>query len=157
MMFLVGCGKKTYTKPILSDIEFDMDVTYYNEKYSAKGSIDGDNKLTLKILEPAELKNMKFTVYGDDIEINYKGLTYKPNENMILSSAVGLFYTAMNDLKTDSAKIEYGEKNYSVSVKNKQGEVFMNFSPSGLPLDIKYSSGVFYAEFSDIKALKMNK
>lgn len=154
ILFLTGCNKKTETKPILNDIEFDVNITYYNENYTAKGSIDGENKLYLKIIEPAELETMEISLDGDDVEIGYKGLTYKPNENMILSSAAGLFYTAINDLRSDNAEIEYGEKNYSVSVKNKKGEIFMNFSPSGLPLDIKYASGVLGAEFSNLKSLK---
>lgn len=154
LLFTVGCNKKEDTKPILNNIEFDVDITYYNEKYSAKGSIDAKNKLILKFEEPLEIDGMEFMIDGDDTEINYKGLTYKPSKDTLLSSAVGLLYRAMNAFNTEKADFEYSSKNYSVSANVDEREVFMNFSPSGLPLDIECQSAGFYAEFSDLAVLK---
>lgn len=154
LLFTVGCNKKEDTKPILNNIEFNVDITYYNEKYSAKGSIDAKNKLTLEFKEPLEIKGMEFTLDGTDTTINYKGLTYKPSKDVLLSSAAGLFYKAMISFGTEKAEFEYSSKNYSVSAKGDNGEFLMSFSPSGLPLDIECQSAGFYAEFSDLSVLK---
>lgn len=154
LLFTVGCNKKEDTKPILNDIEFNIDITYYNEKYSAQGSIDAKNKLTLKLKEPLEIDGMEFTLDGTDTTINYKGLTYKPSSDALLSSAVGLFYRAMFSFGTEKADFEYSDKNYSVSAKCDDGEFLMNFSPSGLPLDIECLSAGFYVEFLDLTVLK---
>ena len=154
VLFTVGCNKKEDTKPILNNIEFDIDITYYNEQYSAHASIDDKNKLTLKLKEPLEIEGMEFTLDDSDATINYKGLTYKPSKESLLSSAVGLFYGAMNSFGAEKADFEYSDKNHSVTATNEQGEFSMNFSPSGLPLNMESSSGAFRAEFSDLTVLK---
>jgi len=152
--FLIGCSKKSDTKPILKNISFNTDITYYNEKYTAKGSVDNDGTLTLQIVEPSELSGMTFTVDGEETKIDYKGLSFSPSANSLSSAAVGMLYSGFAAVGQKNADYEYGDKNYTVSSKNNNGEFLMSYSPSGIPLEIKCLSGVFEAKFYDMKLLK---
>ena len=155
VVFLMGCGKEKKTELTTENIEFIANITYYNENYCASGSIDSEGRLTLEIKEPDEIEGMVYTVADDSVRVSYKGLTYSPNSNSLLPTAVEMLYEAFECLGKETAQVEYQEnKNCSVNTKNEQGELCINFSPTGLPLDIKYLSGVFYAELSDLKILK---
>ena len=154
ILILSGCGKKTDIKPIVKNISFNTDITYYNEKYAAKGSIDSDGILTLQIFEPSELSGMTFTVDGQDVKIDYKGLTFSPNSNSISSAAVAMLYSGFSAVEQNNADYEYDEKNYTVTAKTDNGEFIMNYSPTGLPLEIRCLSSAFEAKIYDIKLLK---
>ena len=141
-------------KRLLNNISFNADITYYNENYKAFCSIDQNGSFSVEIKDPSELEGMLFTINKDDVRVNYKGLTYTPNSNSLLSSACGMLYDAFTSTNSDNAQYEYGEQNFSVSAKTSNGEFLLQFSPTGLPLDLKYTSGVFCAEFSNVTIVK---
>ncbi len=149
---LCGCGGKAEAKPILNDISFDINITYYNENYFAQGKMQNDT-LTLEMKEPSEIEGMVVIIGESSVKINYKGLTYEPTENSLLPSAAGMLYDALNAVSKGDTKLENADKNLSVTKKLQNGEFVMRFSPSGLPLDIKYMSGVFGGEFSNVTML----
>lgn len=153
ILILSGCGKKTDIKPIVKNISFNTDITYYNEKYAAKGSIDSDGILVLQIVDPSELSGMTFKVDGEDVKINYKGLTISPNSNSLSSAAIGMLCSGFSVAEQNNADYEYGEKNYTVTAKTDNGEFIMSYAPTGLPLEIKCLSAAFEAKFYDIKLL----
>ncbi|MBE6732723.1 MAG: hypothetical protein E7561_01850 [Ruminococcaceae bacterium] len=146
---LCGCGGKADAKPILNDISFDINITYYNEGYFAKGKIQ-DNTLTLEMKEPSEIEGMVLILGESSVKINYKGLTYEPTENSLLPSAAGMLYDALSAVLKGDIELQNDEKNLSVTKKLQNGEFVMRFSPSGLPIDINYMSGVFSGEFSNV-------
>lgn len=153
-VLLVGCTKKADTKPILNDISFNTDITYYNESYKAFCSIREAGNLSLELKESSEVEGMIYIINEDGVSISYKGLTYTPSSSGLLSSACTMLYDAFSAALSDSASYEIGKQNCSVSAKTQNGEFIMQFSPSGLPLDLKYVSGIFNAEFSDVTLTK---
>lgn len=154
VFLLVGCSKNEGKKPILNDISFTADITYYNEKYTAKGSVDGKGNLCLEMIEPSELSGMVFTVDDRGVKVEYKGLTFSPNVNSLSGSAADMIYSGFSAVRQENVDYEYGDKNYTVTAKNNNTEFVLCYSPSGLPLEIKSSSGVFKTQFYDIKTLK---
>ena len=153
-LFLIGCSEKAEEKPLLEGISFNADITYYNEKYVAKGSVDKDGLLTLEILEPSELSGMVFYVNDSDTKVEYKGLSFSPNENSLLTSASNILYSGFSALQGEDAKLKCDDKTYTATAKDGGGEFIMEYSPTGLPLKLKYLSSAFEANFYDLEILK---
>ena len=93
ILLLTGCSKKADVKPIVKNISFNTDITYYNEKYTAKGNVDNAGVFTLEIVEPSELSGMTFTVDNGETKIDYKGLSFTPDANSLYSTAIGMLYS----------------------------------------------------------------
>ena len=111
---LCGCQKTNETKPILNDISFDINITYYNEKYFASGKMQ-DNILTLEMKEPSEIEGMVLILSDSSVKVNYKGLTFEPTKNSLLPSACSMFYDALDAVLKGSAKLQDDDYNFSVT------------------------------------------
>ena len=152
VLSLCGCASKSGVEPVINGIAFNLDITYYNENYSAEGKME-DNILTLTVKSPSELEGMVLIISEDSFKVNYKGLTFEPTDNALLPSAGNMIYKALS-LASGELKCDGNDKNLSVSSKTENGEFVINLSPAGLPIDLKYLSGVLNCEFSGVTILK---
>lgn len=149
---LCGCTKGTNVKPMVDGISFDINITYYNENYFAEGKIE-EGVITLEMKSPSEIEGMVIVLDESSAKINYKGLTYEPAKNSLLPSAAGMLYDSLSAVGKGKCKAENDDKNILLSASTSNGEFVMNLSPSGFPIDLKYTSGVFYGEFTGVTVL----
>ena len=152
LAMLCGCSKEVEPKLIVDGISFEVNITYYNESYFAKGKME-DGQLTLEMKSPSEIEGMVVILDESSAKINYKGLTYEPGKNSLLASASGMLYDSLSIVNRGEGKFESDDKNISLSAGTDNGEFVMSLSPSGFPIDLKYTSGVFYGEFSAVTVL----
>ena len=153
-LFLTSCrGIEKNAAPVTDNIKFNVDITYYNEKYRCEGSVNGE-EMTFEVKEPETLNGMKLNIKNSHTEISYKGLTYTPSGYSLTTPYVcGKIYNAIKNIGS-SNNIKDGENgNYTISGKIDNSEYVFTFSPTGYPLSLKLPSDAFYAEFFDISVI----
>lgn len=155
MLFLCSCGfPKTDIEPVLENISFVAEVSYYNENYTFSGEADADGGILLEVVSPDEISGMQLIHKGDKVSISYKGLTYVANDKLPLAHTTEILYGVLSDLKTDNLGALKNGGNLSAEGKIGSREYIADFSPSGILLKLKVPSLAFEAVFSDVKLLK---
>ena len=148
-IFATGCNIPVKTvAPILEDIGFNLDVSYYNENYILKGETKVDD-LSLTVTEPEELNGMEITVNDGKLTLKYKELTYSPDGNELYGN-IGLI---IEDIFESAKKIKPEAKtdgNYIIKDTAEGKNYIFTFSPQGYPLKLEVNSEGFVAEFSNV-------
>lgn len=153
-LLLSGCtnsADKTNLK--LKNISFTIEATYYNESYIFDGKIEKDGNLYLTVKEPEEIVGMVLIHNGDRVDINYKGLTYTPN-NLPVAHTTRILYAVINEIGKDNFKLNTKDGNLRAEGKVEDKNYILTFSPAGFPLDLKISALGMSAVFSNVTSIK---
>ena len=148
LLCLCSCTKKEI-KPILTEISFTGELTYFNEIYVFDGEILKDGTLKATIKEPEELEELKLTVTEKGMRADYKGLTYEANEaTMPFSRIVQEFYTPLNMLIGQESLT--ANKNGEISGKAGETDYLLTLSPTGLPQKLELETRHITVRFYNI-------
>ena len=101
--------------------------------------------MTLKILQPDDLKDITFTVTNGNIKADFKGLSYNlnsPNQ----TNAISFIYNAFKD---EAPKVYENNNEFFIKGQFDNFEYKMFIGQSGLPLEIIDSSGRFNVIFKN--------
>lgn len=145
LLLLVGCTNASTIKPVTRNLTFTAELTYYNEFYEISGEINQNGKMTLKILQPDDLKDITFTVTNGNIKADFKGLSYNlnsPNQ----TNAISFIYNAFKD---EAPKVYENNNEFFIKGQFDNFEYKMFIGQSGLPLEIIDSSGRFNVIFKN--------
>ncbi|MBR4073531.1 MAG: hypothetical protein IKK24_06270 [Clostridia bacterium] len=156
LLLATACSKPVKTvAPILEDISFDLDVTYYNENYSLKGETDDSDEMRLTVTEPEELNGMILTIDDGKLNVEYKGLTHSPTNQELFGNA-GIIIERIFESAEDKIPKDKSDGNYSISGKAQGKEYTFTFSPSGYPIRLEVPTEGFVAEFSNVTVKRDN-
>lgn len=145
LFLLVGCTNPSTIKPITRNLTFSADLTYYNEFYEISGEINQNGKMTLKILQPEDLKDITFTVTDGNIKADFKGISYDFNSPH-QTDAISFIYNAF---KEEAQKVYENDNEIFLKGDFDNFEYKMFIGQSGLPLKIIDSSGRFNVIFKN--------
>lgn len=150
LMLLVLCScSGGEIEPRLKGISFNAEMTYYNECYNFGGEVLSDGTLKVTLTEPEELKDLSFTLSGENTVIEYKGLTYSPVEgSMPFSRIIENFYKPLREVALSNScevskdgvfKSDNGAQSYTIT-----------FSPTGLPQKLEIPDERFSVRFYNV-------
>lgn len=149
VLILTGCAQKTDITPVIRNIAFTAEMTYYNEYYEIAVSIDKKGALTGAMLHPSELEGLVFTVQNGQTTAEFDGI--KITTDSYKTAAISFLYSAF---KTEKTKVYKNENRFFIKGDCEGGEYTMYISEGGLPLKICDSADRFEII---IKNLKINK
>ncbi len=145
LLLLVGCSNATSIKPTTRNLSFLAEIAYYNEFYEISAEISQNGEMTIKILQPADLKDIVFTVTENDIKSEFNGITYEytsPHQSDVISFIYNAF-------KEENPKVFENDNQFFTKGKFENFEYKMFIGQSGLPLEIIDSSGRFNVIFKN--------
>lgn len=157
ILILCGCSAKQNVSPILREISFEADISYYNEKYVCESVVDSDGKLTIEFKYPEDLADLKVFFQNGKANIEYMGLTYTPNNGMPAGSVVqtlGDIFSVVE--KEGGAAVKDGE-NCVIDGRYNDTYFKLYFTPSGLPLSVLIPDDSFKIEFNNLTVLNNKK
>lgn len=146
LLVLCSCASAKEVKPQLGGISFSAEVTYYNENYAFDGHLEKNGTLKAEITSPKELEGLNFTLNGDSVTVEYKGLSYTPVEgSMPFSRVMEEIYLPLRELAL-SDKVT-SDKEGRVEEK---GRYALTLSPTGLPQKLLIPDNRFEVRFYNI-------
>lgn len=152
VMLLCGCVKNGNVFPQLFDISFKLSIEYYNEKYTLSCERDSLGVIRASVISPEELSGYSFTVNGEDIKADFRGVEYTPKDYSYFSyNIISKFCRIMSSIDTTSPiRVKNGE-NPTLKGSVDSTPYRFTFSPKGLPLSISLPENELKAYFSAVK------
>lgn len=137
LLTLTACSGKTEVTPCLTGIEFNADITYYNENYKGECSVKEDGTLKFTVTEPESISGYTVTLSQNGMTAEFLGLTFVPNENnMPFSGVAGDFYEKyMSAVRGEYKPSKKGDA-YIIEGGNNSEAFTLYISPTGLPQKI---------------------
>lgn len=147
LLTLCSCSGEKQQKLHLGGITFNAAVNYYNENYEFEGHLKKDGSLEAKIVSPKELEDLNFTLNGESVQVEYKGLTYTPVEGSMPFSTVmeGLYEPLRELVFSDSAAADKEGR-----VVDADGKFTLTVSPTGLPQKLEIPNSSFEVRFYNV-------
>ena len=138
MLLLVGCSGSTDIKPVLRNIIFTAEMTYYNEFYEMEVDISKTGDAVIEVTYPEELKGLKFVSKNGEFTSEYNGIAFESNNYNAMAAKI-LYLPFSN--KTQGVY----EKDNVLYIKGEcdGGEYTMQVTEAGLPLKISDSAERF--------------
>ncbi len=147
LLTLCSCSGEKEVKPQLGGISFGAEVSYYNENYGFDGQLQKDGTLTAVITEPKELEGLSFTLNGDAVTVEYKGLRYTPVEgSMPFSRVMEELYAPLREIVLSETTLADKEGR----VVGEDGRYTLTVSPTGLPQKLSLPDKRFEMRFYNI-------
>lgn len=139
ILLLCSCNIATQITPCVDNISFTAEAVWDNTTYSLSGTTEKES-LTLKINSPERMKNCEFIFSGDNITVNYLGLTNKTNTSAFTDSSL---LTVINEGINTARKTKINENNgkYYCEFEIADTEYTFIFGATGLPIEITDKSG----------------
>lgn len=132
MLFLVGCSSGTDIEPVLRNISFTAEMSYYNENYEMAVEIFKDGEAVIELTYPEELKGLKFKIKNEELTSEYNGITFE-DKNNFKTLAAELLYLPF---KNEKQKVYNEDDCFFIKGKCNGGEYIMYVTEAGLPLEI---------------------
>ena len=152
LVCLCGCSSGQ-TKPVLTEISFTAEITYYNEVYTLEAQMLKDATLVATIIEPEELKGLTLTVTKDGISAEYLGLTYKANEATLpFSKTVWDVYLPLLNIINTPDLVANGDGILTGEAENQK--YTLTISPTGLPQTLELKDKRLLVRFYNTKINK---
>ncbi len=148
LFLLCSCSGGKEIEPQLRGITFTAEMNYYNEAYGFVGEILSDGTLKASITAPEELKDLNFTISGEGIMVEYKGLTYSPVEgNMPFAGVMEEVYAPIREvILSDAAADSDGVLTGGAGVR----AYTLTLSPTGLPQKLQIPDESFEIKFYNV-------
>ena len=149
-LLLVGCSDVTDIKPILTNITFTAEMTYYNEYYEMAVDISENGDMVVTVNHPDELKGLRFDILNGEVTAAFNGIkldgidTYK-------TAAVNFLYSPF-DVK--NPKVYKKDDRFFIKGKCDGGEYTTYITESGLPLKICDNAERFEIIIKNLKLKK---
>ena len=152
LICLCACSS-LQTKPILTEISFTAEITYYNEVYTLEAQMLKDATLVATIIEPEELKGLTLTVTKETITAEYLGLTYKANEATLPFSKTVLdtYLPLLNIINTPNI---VANSEGVITGETENQKYSLTISPTGLPQTLELKDKRFTVRFYNTKINK---
>lgn len=138
---LCCCGKKTGVKPQLTDITFDAEAEYDGVEYLCSVQTDSELNMEINVNSPQELSGMIVKLSDGKLTVEYKGMTYAPENGEKTGGIVNNLYRAVIDSAEEKAVYKDGN-NCVISGESDGFKYDFFFSPTGLPLYLNMGDGL---------------
>lgn len=138
MLLLSGCSGNTDVKPVLQNLTFTAEMSYYNEFYEMEANISKTGNAVIEVIYPEELKGLKFVIKNGEFISEYNGIAFECNNyNAMAAEILYLPFSKKEQsvYEKDGAFYIRGECN--------GGEYTMQVTEAGLPLKINDSADRF--------------
>lgn len=143
---LAGCKKSPEPTAVTTGLSFTAEINYNDSEIICDIVLDNSEKGMYTVVSPKQVKDFSYVFDGEEVQVNYKGLTYHMNQ----TPYINLFYiinSAFETLRKNENSPILNDKLYIFSGETEYGKFKFTTTKNGLPIN---------AEFEDMNVLFKN-
>ncbi len=145
---LCGCAKPKNITPVLNNISFTSNILYEDQEFLCDVSII-ENKISCTVNSPEQLKGLAFNVDQNNLSAEFMGLSYEYDLNSLPhGSIIKILFKILNDVT--ELEVLSTEKNCEIKGSTDGYKYEFVFSPSGLPIILKFENLDLQIKFNNV-------
>lgn len=153
-VFLIGCNADTTkaVKPNLRSISFTVDITYYNESYTADCIIGSSGDFRVVMTSPDSLNGLLLEYSGNNCKVSYNELVIDNAESFFPQiSPVKLLKEVITN--SESAQLVQDDKKIIMKGNHNGKKYYLSLAPTGLPLALDFPDYGMSVAFKNVAVL----
>lgn len=133
VLLLSGCSdaERVDIKPIVRNISFTAEMTFYNEYYELAVDISKNGDTSVTVIHPSELDGLEFKIKDKKVTASLEGITLEVNNHN--KTLVDFLY---KPFESENQTVYNNDEKFFIRGKCDGGEYTMYITEAGIPLSV---------------------